>query len=165
MRRYNHLSTGTRLFFLDDEDHIHRISVSKFNRFYLQGDENEGFPTFAGKRVRYALVFIALKDRIPVGVRYVDYGVIAFNKEGKLDEEAHARSLQLSADMMSIYWPNKENEGVLDATGRFAQRQHEYEYRWKPTREIEEALSRAIFGANNDNYPKKGKKKSSLRLV
>ncbi|HEX8843091.1 MAG TPA: hypothetical protein VF791_00395 [Pyrinomonadaceae bacterium] len=165
MRRYNHLSTGTRLFFLDDEDNIHRISVSKFNRFYLQHDENESFPDFAGKRVRYALVFVALKDRQPVGVKYVDYGVIAFNKEGKLDGEAHARSLRLAADMMSIYWPNKETKDVLDATGRFAQKQHEHEFRWKPTSEIEKALSHAIFSFKNDDGPKKGKKKSSLRLV
>lgn len=158
------MSIGTRLFFLDNEDRIHRISVSKFNRFYLQNDENETFPDFAGQRVRYALVFVALEDRQPVGVKYVDYGVITFNGEGKLDNEVYTRSLHLAADMMSVYWPNKENEGVLDATGRFAQKQHQHEYRWKPTPEIEEALSRAIFGINNDKGPKK-RKKSSLRLV
>jgi hypothetical protein len=55
------MSTGTRLFFLDNDDGIHRISVSKFNRFYLQSDENESFPEFAGQRVRYALVLVNLE--------------------------------------------------------------------------------------------------------
>jgi hypothetical protein len=62
-----HMSIGTRLFFLDNEDRIHRISVRKFNRFYLQHDENESFPDFAGRRVRYALVFLELEDRKPAG--------------------------------------------------------------------------------------------------
>ncbi|MDT4898055.1 MAG: hypothetical protein QOH25_3132 [Acidobacteriota bacterium] len=158
------MSTGTRLFFLDNDDGIHRISVSKFNRFYLQNDENESFPEFAGQRVRYALVFVKLEGRSPIGVKYVDYGVITFNNEGKLDEEVYRRGRHLAVDMLSIFWPNKENKSVIDASGRFAQKQHQNEFRWKPTPEIEEALGRAIFSIANDEGLKKGKK-SSLRLV
>jgi hypothetical protein len=97
-------------------------------------------------------------------VKHVDYGVLTFDGEGKLDKEAHMRSLHLAADIMSIYSPKREGEGVIDARGRFAQRQHEHEYRWQPTPEIEEALSRAIFGLKDGNGPKNGKR-SLLRLV
>jgi hypothetical protein len=157
------MSTGIRLFFLDDEDRIHRISVSKFDRFYLHKDEKENFPEFAGQRVRYALVLVKLEGRKPVGVKYIDYAVISFNSEGKLNEEVDERNSRLAADIMSIYWPNKENKDVIDASGRFAQKQYQHEFRWTPTPEIKEALARAIFSIK-DEEPEKGKK-SSLRLV
>ena len=81
-----------------------------------------------------------------------------------LDEESNSRAMQLASNMMSIYWPNKENESVLDARGRFAQKQYLHENKWQPTPEIEAALERAIFGITKDGEPKKGKK-HSLRLV
>jgi hypothetical protein len=65
--------------------------------------------------------------------------------------------------MMFIYYPKKE-AGVIDASGRFAQKQHHHEFRWVPTLEIEEALKCAIFNIKNDEGPKQVKK-SSLRLV
>lgn len=158
------MSTGTRLFFLDKEDRIHRISVGKFNRFYLQGDQNERFPEFAGQRVRHALVWVELEGRKVVGVKHIDYGFIAFNLEGRLDEEERARNLRMAADVLSAFYPNKENKDVIDASGRFAQKRYKHENRWKPTPEIEKALMRAILGVKDDDEPKK-RKKSALRLV
>jgi hypothetical protein len=42
------MSTGFRIFFIEEGDHIRRISNASFNDFYLK--EEKKFPEYAGKK-------------------------------------------------------------------------------------------------------------------
>ena len=41
-----------------------------------------------------------------------------------------------------------QNSSVIDASNQFYQKRYDYEFLWRPSLEIEEAIERAIFGGN-----------------
>jgi hypothetical protein len=122
----------------------------------LQSDSNERFPEYAGKRVRYALVVLKTEDRKPVAIKYIDWAILKFDDEGGLDEEDEQRNAELGVSLLETFLRGTQRSGSLvDASGKFYKKQYDYEFRWKPSEKIVEAIKDSIF-------PKKG---SPLRLV
>jgi hypothetical protein len=74
---------GTRIFIIGDNDSMTRMPVKRFNRL-IRRDPAERFPEYAGKRVRYALIFIESENRKPVEVLKAQYSYMAFDPEGRL---------------------------------------------------------------------------------
>jgi hypothetical protein len=149
------MSSGVRVFFIDNNDQLHRIPQARFDRLVLRGDSSERFPEFAGQRVRYALVFVELESRVPVAIKYVDYSILPLDEEGKMDSTEEARVRRLGVDMLSSYLSETKDKSVIDASHRFYKKQHDHEFRWQPSQEVERAIAQAIFS----------KKRKPLKLV
>ena len=120
------MSTGVRVFFIDDEDHLHRFPVKKFDQL---GHSSEKFPEFAGRRVRYALVFLEIKDKKPVAIKHTDYSYVQFNKDGSFDDAEFDKSLQMAVDLLGAFLTPKRAKGsLIDARGRFVKKRHDHEF-------------------------------------
>jgi len=135
-----------RVFFFDDEDRLSRVPLKRFERLMLRHDSSETFPELAGRRVRYAFVALKGEQGKPVKVEHVDYAIIQFDDEGRLDEAEHMRAMQLAVETVSS--PSRNSGGpVINARRQFSKKQYDHEFRWRPSPEVEGAIVRAIFGS------------------
>ena len=54
-----------RVFFFDDDDSMHRISLARYERLF-RGEER--LSQYAGKRVRCAMAVVEVEGRTPVSI-------------------------------------------------------------------------------------------------
>ena len=73
-----------RIFLIDDNDSIHRLSIARFDRL-LRHDAGEGLAQYAGKRVRCAIVLLEMMGRKPVAINHIDYPMLLFDVDGLID--------------------------------------------------------------------------------
>lgn len=138
--------TGMRAFLIDDEDSLQRISIAKLQRLHNY-EEEERMPEFAGKRVRYALVFLKTRDRKPDAIVCIHYSILSFDDNGKIDRQEVEAETRLTLKLMDdAMFPKEKTPGVINARLRFLEKQQSHKYKWTPTREIEEAINRRVFG-------------------
>ena len=142
------MSVRFRVFFVDKNDHLHKVPLNRFERLLLHKDSSERFPEFAGECVRYAFVTIEVEDRRPVAINRADYSILKLNGKGKLDTAEWTRKLRLVMNMMTLPASKTKNTPVIDASEQFAKKRYDHEFRWQPSLEIEDAIERAIFGGN-----------------
>jgi hypothetical protein len=138
------MGIGLRIFLVNDDDSIQRLSVAKYERL-LRGDPRESIPQYAGRRVRYALVAIDLVNRKPVDVIYLHYGILCFDVEGRIDEVAQEKEWRLGVELMAPLLPENHPRQLIDARHRFARKRYDDQYRWTPSKEIVAAIVREIF--------------------
>ena len=84
------MGTGFRIFIVNDDDSLRRLSLAKFERLRRR-DPEERLPEYAGKRVRYALVVMEVENRKPVGINLIQYGYLPFDSEGRFDHGEKAK--------------------------------------------------------------------------
>ncbi len=72
------MGTGCRVFFVDDNDSLQRISMSRLD-LLLHVDRWESLQQYAGKRVRCAMVFLEVDGRQVLSIRNIDYFLIHFD--------------------------------------------------------------------------------------
>lgn len=145
------MSLGSRAFFLDEDDHLHRVAMKRLTRLLLRRDGSEKFPEFAGRRVRYALVFVELRGRKPAAIKYTEYAILKLDGEGRLDTAERERAARMAVDMISSRRPETGGT-VIDASRRFNKKRYEHEFRWEPSPEIEAAIVRSIFGEQEEPW-------------
>jgi hypothetical protein len=131
------MSLGTRVMFVDD-DRITRVSLRRFERLF-QGDPTETMPECAGQRVRCAVVYVDLTMRKPTGVARVDYMVLTFGPDGRLDEAKQYREGALVGEMMGRAVV-RASEPVVEFGPYLAGRQYRTEFKWEPTAQQAEAV-------------------------
>jgi len=131
------MSLGTRVMFVDG-DRITRVSLRRFDRLF-QGDPNEAMPEYAGQRVRCALVYVDLMMRKPVDVARVDYMILVFGADGRLDAAERHRQGALVGEMVgrSVF---RVAEPVVEFGPYLAGRQYRAEFKWEPTAQQAEAV-------------------------
>ena len=139
------MGTGLRIFFVNDDGSLKRFPISRFERL-LQHHPKERLPQYAGKRLQYALVVVDLVNRKPVGILDIQYPILTFDSEGKIDAAELQKEMRLGVDMVPIGTNARTSRNVVDAEHRFLQKRYENKYLWTPTPEIEEAIIKAIFG-------------------
>lgn len=137
-----------RVFFVDSNDHLHKVPLKRFERLALRKDSSECFPEFAGERLRYALIRVEVLDRRPVAINRADYSILKLNKWGKLHIPEWNRKLRLVMNMMPPLMFGAKTSSVIDASNQFYHKRYDYEFRWQPSSEIEEAIEQAIFSNN-----------------
>jgi len=119
--------------------------MARFERL-LQRHRKERLPQYAGKRLQYALVVVGLVNRKPVEILGIQYPILTFDSEGKIDAAELQKEMRLGVDMVPIGTNARTSRNVVDAEHRFLQKRYENKYLWRPTPEIEEAIIEAIFG-------------------
>ncbi len=72
------MGTGCRFFLVDDNDSLQRIPMARLDRL-LHFDRRESLPQYAGKRIRYAMVFVDVAGRQVLSIRNADYFLLAFD--------------------------------------------------------------------------------------
>ena len=139
------MGTGIRIFLINDDDSLKRFPLARFERLFQHHPE-EHLPQYAGKRVRYALVVVDLVNREPVEIIGIQYPILTFDSEGKIDAAELEKEMRLGVNMVPIGTSEDISRKVVDAEHRFLQKRYNNRYNWEPTPEIEEAIVKATFG-------------------
>ena len=140
------MGLGMRIFFVDDEDSIHRIPVSRWDKLQDRNSD-EHFPEHAGKCVRSAMVVVELVNRKPVAVNRTFFSQLYFDSNGKLDDDKISDAARLASDITE---PNflevPKDSNIIDAKKQFSKKTYQNLYKWTPTPKINDAITKAIFG-------------------
>jgi len=139
------MGTGFRIFFVNDDDSLQRISLALFERL-CRRDPEDRLPQYAGKQVRYALVILEVENRKPEEIFQIHYAILPFDSEGRIDVAAQKRERRLAMEVLPPTATEQESRQVVDARHLFAKKRYNQKYKWTPSPEMEEAIVYAIFG-------------------
>ena len=139
------MGISLRIFMVNDDDSLQRIAVAKYERLIAR-DPRGRLPQYAGKRMRYALVFIDLENRQPVEILRIQYSYLYFDSEGLIEADQIEKETKLAYEAMSSLLPDEHGKTFIDARQQFAKRRFDHLYNWEPTPEIEMAIVSEIFG-------------------
>ena len=134
------VSLSTRIFMIDQANHLSRLSGSRFAAMLSESSAHP-IPQFAARRVRGAEAVVEQAHRRPVKVIRMVYFMLSFNERGVLDADALMRQAAAALDTVL---PQTRSNGstVLDAQSRFVVSGG----RWKPTPALEAELRAAALG-------------------
>jgi len=138
------MGIGCRVFLVDDNDSLQRISMVRLNGL-LYFDRRESLLQYAGKCVRCAMVFLEVAGRQVLAIRNIDYFLLQFNDKGRIDKKEWEKGMRLGMELLPSLHDEQYPQQVIDAQHRFAKRRYEHEFKWKPSRKVEEAIVGAIF--------------------
>ena len=114
----------------------------------LHFDRRESLPQYAGKRVRCAMVFLEVAGRQVQAIRHIDYFLLRFNDKGRIDKKEWEKGMRLGMELLPPLSNEEHPKQVINASHRFAKRRYEHEFKWKPSRKVEEAIVAAVFQSN-----------------
>ena len=138
------MGMGCRVFLIDDNDSLQRISMVRLTRL-LRFDRGESLQQYAGKRVRCAMVFLEVAGRQVLSISNVDYFLLPFDDKGRIDKKEWEKAMRLGMDLLPPI-PNEEHPNkVIHAQHRVAKRRYEHEFKWKPSRKLEDAIVAAVL--------------------
>ncbi len=134
---------SSRLFFVDADDLLYRMPVSAFHRLF-QPDATARVPAFAGQRVRLASVVIEVAGTVVLGARRLDFDVLEFDADGRLDARRYGAQqvARLNAMVSAGLGVDTALFGVVDATDRFKARGGT----WTPCPELRRRIEAAACG-------------------
>ncbi len=140
------MGIACRVFLVDDNDSLQKISMAKLDRL-LHFDRSESLPQYSGRRVRCAMVFVEVAGRRVLGIRNIDYFLLTFDDKGQIAKKEWEEEMRLGMELLPFILDGEHPKLVVNAQHRFAKRRYEHEFKWKPSREVEEAIIAAIFGS------------------
>ena len=138
------MGIGLRFFLVHDDDSIQLLPLARYERL-LERDPEERFPRYAGKRVRYALVVLELANRRPVEITKIQYSILNFDSEGRIDPAEQEREASLVFEALSPLPKDRQSPHVIDARHKFAQKRYRDVYKWTPSPKIKAAIVERIF--------------------
>ena len=138
------MGTGCRIFLFDDNDSLQQLSMARLDRL-LRFERGESFPHFGGKRVRCARVFLELEGRQVLAITHIDYFLLPFDSKGQINKKEWEKGMRLGLELLPSLINDQQAKQIVDARHRFAKRRYEHEFKWRPTRKVEEAIVAAIF--------------------
>jgi len=139
------MGMSLRIFIVNDDDSLQRVALAKYERM-RDRDPRGRLPEYAGKRIRYALVFVDLENRQPVEILQVQYSYLYFDDEGMIESDDIEKATKLALEVLPSVLPKEYGEPVIDARQQFAKRRFDHLYHCEPTAEIEAAIFTKIFG-------------------
>jgi hypothetical protein len=110
------------------------------------GDPEEALPEYAGKRLRYALIFLELLDRKPVEVLQIQYAYIFFDAKGRIDRNEFMKQARLTLEIIESFTLPQTRAQIIFAGHRFARKRLQDQYQWNPNSELESAIVKAAPG-------------------
>ena len=139
------MGISLRIFIVNNDDSLKRIAVAKYERL-LARDPKGHLPQYAGKRMRYALVFVDLENRQPVEILRIQYSYLYFDSDGLIEADQIEKETKLAYEAMPSLLPDESDKQVIDARTKFAKRRFDHLYQWEPTTGIEVEIMKKIFG-------------------
>ncbi|MGD0406024.1 MAG: hypothetical protein ABSB10_05160 [Candidatus Bathyarchaeia archaeon] len=138
------MGTGIRVFLVDENDSLQRLSLARLERL-LHFDRGESLPQYAGKHIRCAMVFLQVAGRQVLSIRNVDYFLLPFDDKGRINKKDWEKGMRLGMDLLPPLFNEKNPKQIINASHRFAKRRYEHEFKWKPSRKVEEVIVAATF--------------------
>jgi len=138
------MGIACRVFFVDDNDSLQRIPMARLDRL-LHFDRRESLQQYAGKRVRCAMVFLEVAGRQVLSISDANYFLLPFDDKGRIDKKEWEKAMRLGMDLLPPLSDEQYPQHVIDAQHRFAKRRYEHEFKWKPSRKVEDAIVAAVF--------------------
>ncbi len=138
------MGTGLRIFIINDDDSIERLTQAKFYRL-VERDSGERLPQYADKRIRYAIAYIDFVNRKPKKIVTIQYSMLSFDSEGRLAAAEVERERKLGFEMLLDPGIDPGPTKVGDARQRFAMKSFYDRYTSTPSREIEATIVDAVF--------------------
>jgi hypothetical protein len=138
------MGIGIRVFLVDDHDSVQRYPLSRLDRL-LHFDRRESLQQYAGKRVRCAMVFLEVAGRQVLSISDANYFLLPFDDKGRIDKKEWEKAMRLGMDLLPPLSDEQYPQHVIDAQHRFAKRRYEHEFKWKPSRKVEDAIVAAVF--------------------
>jgi hypothetical protein len=136
------MGIGVRAFLIV-EGNVSRVPFRQLERL-LCGDAHEVMGQYAGQRIRCALAYVELVNRRPVAVRHVDYMVLPFASDGRLDGAETERGQRLAIASTGS-WFGAVSEPVVEFAPYLAARRYRTEFKWVPTQaEVEALMGQAL---------------------
>lgn len=126
------MGTGMKVFFVEGDGFPRRVPSARFERL-CKCDPEERFPECAGRQVRCALVVVDTAGRKPVAARHVEYSLLTFDADGRLDRAALEEEMQLAVNSLELPVGEQFPSKVADSIHVFARKRHRHEYVWTPT--------------------------------
>jgi hypothetical protein len=83
--------------------------------------------------------------RQAVSVRNIDYFLLPFDAKGQINKKEWEKALRLGMELLPSILNEEHPKKVINAQHRFAKRRYEHEFKWKPSRKVEDAIVAAIF--------------------
>lgn len=137
------MGVTARYFIIEEDGAVRSIAAAKFHRLTIGGSD-ECLPEYAGKRVRYAAIYLDLVDRKPVGVRTMDFGYLLLDKRGKFDQSEWNTAVLTAVNSWLVMEPEPATN-VANARGAFAKRRIDHEHHWKPDEHLLQTILRLAF--------------------
>ncbi len=138
------MGIGIRVFLVDDNDSLQRLPQARLERL-LHFDRGESFPQHARKRIRCAMVFLQVAGRQVQAIRNIDYFLLQFNDKGRIDKKEWEKGMRVGMELLPSILNFEHPKRVINAQHRFAKRCYEHEFKWKPSRRVEDAIVAAVF--------------------
>jgi hypothetical protein len=138
------MGIGIRVFLVNDNDSVQRLPLARLERL-LHFDRGESLQQYAGKRVRCAMVFLQVAGRQVLSIRNVDYFLLPFDDKGRINKKEWEKGMRLGMELLPPSFNKGNSKQIIYASHRFAKRRYEHEFKWKPSRKVEEAMMAAIF--------------------
>lgn len=137
------MSLSSRLFLVDADDGLHRLPVSAYHRL-LEPDSATRVPAFADQRARLASAVVEVAGSVVLGVRRLDFDVVDFDAEGRLDARRYGarQAARLDAMVSALLTESAAPSGVIDASHRFRARGGS----WSPSPELRRRIEAAACG-------------------
>lgn len=134
---------SSRLFLFDADEVLHRLPVSAYHRLLLPQSTTR-VPAFANLRARLASVVVEVAGSVVLGVRRLDFDVLEFDANGRLDSRRYGAQQAARVDSMvsSVLGEPAAPSGVIDATYRFKARGGT----WTPGPELRRRIEAAGCG-------------------
>ena len=138
------MGMSVRVFLVDDNDSLQRISMARLDRL-LHFDRRENLPQYAGKRVRCAMAFLEVAGRRVLAIQNIEYSILTFDAKGRIDKKEWEKGMRLGMELLPSIPDREYPKQVINAQHRFARRRYEHEFKWKPSRKVEQAIVAAIL--------------------
>ena len=138
------MGMSVRVFLVDDNDSLQRIPMTRLGRL-LHFDRAESLQQYAGKRVRFAMAFLEVARRRVLAIKNIEYFLLSFDDKGRIDKEEWEKGMRLGMELLHSILDAEYPEQVINARHRFARRQYKHEFKWKPSRKVEQAIVAAIL--------------------
>jgi len=138
------MGMSVRVFLVDDNDSLQRIPMTRLDRL-LHFDRRENLQQYAGKRVRCAMAFSEVAGRRVLSIRNIDYFWLSFDDKGRINKKEWEKGMRLGMELLPSIPDGEHPKQVINAQHRFAKRRYEHEFKWKPSRKVEEAIVTAIL--------------------
>ena len=71
--------------------------------------------------------------------------MLHFEAKGQINKKEWEKGIRLGMDLLPSIPDGEYPKQVIDAQHRFAMRRYEHEFKWKPSRKVEEAIVAAIL--------------------
>ena len=133
-----------RIFFIDAEDNIKKIPLTRFDRIRAR-DPKEKLNEYKNTRIRYAEIVVELENRTPVLLARAVYGYLYFDADGLLDKNFLEDEWDIMCNILSSASPSDKSDKLIHASDRFAEKRFKNKFKWSPDPELEKKIFDKVF--------------------